>query len=254
MAEDEDEHADTAERNMRAFVEHCLGFTVNLVRLGVNKLPFSVCSGFLVQRGERVFLLSAGHGIANGPGWGIETKLILQREVVILPLRAVIQLRKPGTPPRSRKKADRIDFAWTEMSLGEIRETMRADPKLKGKTLELPYYRGPLDRAPTKGEAYGFAAWNRVYLGGFSQIVLERDFSYELGMEFKGVDKASGLIKFKLARKHQGQKYYKGASGAPIADPEGAIVSMVLGGDKRDNIIYGLRLARFQAEVGLPPA
>lgn len=63
-------------------------------------------------------------------------------------------------------------------------------------------------------------------------------------MTFSGSN-SEGLYVFKLARLHQGHPYYQGASGAPIAGPDGTIVSMVLQGCEKTNEIYGLPLAQY---------
>lgn len=42
-----------------------------------------------------------------------------------------------------------------------------------------------------------------------------------------------------------GTSLLQGSSGAPIADPEGRIVAVVLGGDSSGNIIRGMELSRY---------
>jgi hypothetical protein len=69
-------------------------------------------------------------------------------------------------------------------------------------------------------------------------------------MTFEGT-RRSGAYEFRLARKHQGHKYYKGASGAPIADEEGRIVALVLRGDPVRNLIIGAPIARYEGLLPL---
>ena len=68
-------------------------------------------------------------------------------------------------------------------------------------------------------------------------------------MRYSETDADTGLYKFELARKHQGHSYYKGASGAPIADPEGRIISMLVCGDEDEVFLYGVPLRKHAARL-----
>jgi hypothetical protein len=59
-------------------------------------------------------------------------------------------------------------------------------------------------------------------------------------MTYIGLTEDGSMYEFQLSRPHQGAAYYQGASGSPIVDPEGKIVSMLLGGDPKRNILHGL--------------
>jgi len=104
-----------------------------------------------------------------------------------------------------------------------------------------------MDRRPTRGEAYGFMAWNRDTV--FPLNVVERLPAFEVGMEFLG-STASGMYRFRLEGKHKGHAFYRGASGAPIADAEGAIVALLANGDEADSdIVQGAPFADAMAVV-----
>lgn len=70
-------------------------------------------------------------------------------------------------------------------------------------------------------------------------------------MEFEGVESVSfpgrgyaeDAYRFGLARRHQGDEYYDGACGAPIAGRDGQIVSIVIGGNRDRDCLYGLPLS-----------
>lgn len=70
-------------------------------------------------------------------------------------------------------------------------------------------------------------------------------------MCYVGSRTQGGLYEFRLARPHQGRKYYKGSSGAPIADEEGLIVALVVGGEPDKDLIYGVPLARYHSVFDL---
>jgi hypothetical protein len=73
--------------------------------------------------------------------------------------------------------------------------------------------------------------------------VVERFPAYEIGMEFIGTD-PRGMYRFRLEGKHKGHDFYRGASGAPIADREGVIIALVANGDEAgDDIIQGVPFA-----------
>ena len=65
-------------------------------------------------------------------------------------------------------------------------------------------------------------------------------------MDFEGTDEKYDPYRFKLARNHQGHKYYCGSSGSPIADLSGKIVAIVVCGSAVDNAILGFPLRRIE--------
>jgi hypothetical protein len=69
-------------------------------------------------------------------------------------------------------------------------------------------------------------------------------------MLFEG-ETPDGRYTFSLSGDHKGHAYYQGASGAPIAAPDGTIVSMLIGGREETNSIYGANLSRYVPLIGL---
>lgn len=79
-----------------------------------------------------------------------------------------------------------------------------------------------------KGEVYGFAVMNHYeFVRSGNGFLLPLYCCYEVGMEL--VDQDEHMNVFRLARSHQGDEYYRGGSGSPIADPEGQITSILIG-------------------------
>lgn len=68
-------------------------------------------------------------------------------------------------------------------------------------------------------------------------------------MKYAGIDPTDGLHRFETARPFQGADHYAGASGAPIAGPDGVFVSMLVGGHKKEQILYGIPLASHAATL-----
>jgi hypothetical protein len=240
--------------NIRVFVKHMLANTVNLVRVDEQMSPVSLCSGGLVQKGQNVFVISAYHGLKKGR-YCLETNLVLEgsAQTVLLPLNGVFNterlILKPGTLEVEHR--EEIDFGWCRLDLESARTQMKSDPLLKGRKIELPIYNGPLLDRPERDRPYGYAAWNRVLIvDGYARF-LERSPSYEVCLAYDGVDSDTGLYRFELARKHKGYEYYKGASGAPIADETRKIVSLVIAGREKENLLLGLPLADYARLIEL---
>ena len=246
--------ADSSAENIKRFVNTLLNNTVNLVRLGDDMSPCGLCSGVLIPRNGRVFVLSAYHSLKKGR-YVLETNAVLEGagQTIAIPLNSVFHtnrvILKPGT--FQIESEQEIDFGWCQLDIDRACKEFAANPELRGRKIELPYYQGPLSDRPMKGESYGYAAWNRgQIIDGYARF-LERSASYELDMKFDGLDSESGLYRFALARDHQGHRYYKGASGAPIADPTGKIVSLLIEGREGDDFLWGLPLADYVAFVGI---
>jgi hypothetical protein len=84
-----------------------------------------------------------------------------------------------------------------------LKVQLTAAPKLPRAPIELPLYEGPLNLVPQPAIPYGFAAWNRVELNpSVNKLLRER--SYEVYMNYAGVDPDTDLYRFELSRPHQG--------------------------------------------------
>lgn len=111
-------------------------------------------------------------------------------------------------------------------------------------------YRGSMRATPDRDHEYGYASWNRTeFHAGMGWLVAEP--SFEVGMQFRGARPGSGLYEFELAQPHKGHPYYEGASGAPIADETGQIVSLLLAGEPDQNLLLGVPLAQYAPVLGI---
>jgi hypothetical protein len=235
-------------KDERAAIEEFLkvmhAHTVSLVRLDPSSLlpvflsdpngGHLLASGVIWADSNRLLLLCAGHTLEAGT-WGLETGALdlKQRRTLVLKLAPAM--------------LEGQDFGWVDLKsvLGSIPAEARPST--------LPAYRGSIGQ-PKAGEDYGFAAANRVELvKGCETADLHRDPGFEFGMRFDGRH-SDGRYVFKLAKKHQGDDYYFGSSGAPIADRSGAIVSLVSGGSEEADVIYGVPLAELVAKLPPPTA
>lgn len=251
MASDSDDQlVKNARENCGYLIKHMLSFCLNLVRFEDPKQPIEPCglaTGFLVSSGDRKFVLSAGHAARRNAAWFWETNVVLEveREVLCIPIGPFTVLNSITVHPSDEAKISDIDFGWCDIDVAKLEKEFQKDARLKGCKLEFQFYQGPLDASPVPNdEPYTFAAWNRATIIPAGTTFLERSPAYETCMTFSGVN-SDGLYVFNLARPHQGHSYYRGASGAPIAAPDGTIVSIVLGGNETKNEIHGLPLAKY---------
>jgi len=71
-------------------------------------------------------------------------------------------------------------------------------------------------------------------------------------MTFDGLEQDSGLHRFIVRGEHRGDEY-RGASGAPIINEAGMVVSIVKGGDKGKRLIRGFPLTDFVEALNRGP-
>ena len=232
---------------MQAFVEHMLTYTIRLVRAKPNEWPFGIASGFVIPVAGRYRIVSAGHAIAAASNWVMETVPESETETLMLIIKAVHSVAKI---PR-RDKTNSLDLAWADLNPEELKEQLAKAPKKPRTDLELPTYIAPLDAVPDPETAYGFAAWNNVEAHPMIST-LRRESRYEFAMRFVGIHPKNKLYLFEPAREFQGHEYYEGASGAPIADPNGLIISMLVGGDRDEKYLWGVPLAKHAKKLTAP--
>lgn len=242
---------EAARRNIKALLDQLVQATVLLVdwEPGLD-FPRNRASGFVVERGGRYFVISAGHALRTGK-WSLELDPFKdgKHQALLVPLRSTWAIL--SHVDLAADEARSVDFAWAEIDVDRLRADVRTDERLKGVPVTIPEYRGPLDRRPSGDDVYTYVALNQAEYEEhpFAKIV-ERKPSFEIGMEFAGETPDGGAYVFRLAREHQGHTFYKGASGAPIADAEGTIVSVVLRGCESRHELYGARLADFERLIG----
>jgi hypothetical protein len=221
-----------------AFVTQMLAVTLDLTYYRLLGYPAGRASGFILERQARHFVVTAGHTFRRRKRWMIDTGIQVQNTTLAFPANGVWQVQAGNI--RAPWSWRTIDFAWFELDVPALSLKLRADPRLAGISVSLNWYSGPIG-VPSAGTAYGFAARSQVEYHVFSRI-LRRDAIWEAGMTYQGIDPTNGLYRFLLPGKHKGHRHYKGASGAPIADASGQIVSLVLRGDPGANTIFGLPL------------
>jgi hypothetical protein len=97
---------------------------------------------------------------------------------------------------------------------------------------------------PSVDERYGFFGAVMPLDGG---AFLELHPQIENDMQV--VDENADAITFRLASKHKGHVAYQGCSGAPITDDANNVVSLVIGGDDKSDLIFGVPLCRYKSAL-----
>lgn len=230
------------EENIKKVVEHCRNLTLRLARLSSdgNKIE-GIASGFLISLNDSHYLISAGHALEKNR-WVIETDLTIENEyrTACIPINTPWTLKKMTL---GKLEFEGVDIAWAKIDLSSFQQSVAKDARLKGKKFEFLVYQGPLEDEPNPKEPHVFASLNRgTILNAFGRTYLERKFSYEFEMMFKGRREEDGLYVFSIPE-HKGHEYYSGASGSPIIEPSGKVVSILVKGCKSKNELYGFPLA-----------
>ena len=228
---------------VQSFVNHMLKYTLRLVTLDERGKPLSgIAGGFMIEAGRDLRVVSAGHVLGRIEPWVIEVAQASSTETLCF---SISKIQVGGRVARlpSGETID-VDLAWGAIDREAIYRQLSADGRMDPAQIDLPFYSGPLDAEPSTQEAYGFASWSRVEFLEDKRTLI-REAAYECCMQFAGRDRATNLYTFRLAREHQGHGYYRGASGSPIADSTGKIVSIVTGGNEAENVIYGAALSAY---------
>lgn len=227
---------DDITKNINNYIKHNLRFTVKLSCLDKNMLPKKGrASGFIYLSDQKKYLLiTASHILEDCNSWLIETTYTQNNQTLLLRLGDYTLLKKVNI---HSKLIEPIDILIYELDLSKYKDVIeRAD---------LVFYKGSIDEEPKFGEAYGFASWSKCeFDANLNKLFL--DAVYEISMEY--IEEIDELYSFKL-EKHKGHDYYYGSSGSPISDPSGQVISIVLSGDDKKNILYGLALRKFSSII-----
>lgn len=232
---------------VQAYLERLSSLTVRVVgNAGTFEENGSIGSGVLLQRPIGLALVTAGHNFDRPGTWTLESSVQMGGRTLTLPIPAPQRLFEINL--QTGEGGD-LDIAWSWLDLGAYRQILRKQGA-KGVKIEFTAYQGPIDSEPSTDSMYGFAAFSRVLLdANLSQ--LDTAPAFEIGMEFRGTNER-GLHEFALARPHQGHDYYYGASGAPIADETGRVVSILVKGIEEENLLLGFPLSRIAPLIDSP--
>lgn len=137
-----------------------------------------------------------------------------------------------------------MDFSFSELPVHLYKEEIE---KYQG--VDIICYRHDFIKALKGDHGYGFAVINNFeFIKNEDGFVLPTYCCHELFLEL--VDQNEHTNYFKLARQFQGHEYYEGASGSPIVDQEGAVTSILVGGDEGTGLLRAFRLDNIKLRMG----
>lgn len=212
--------------NIEKFINHFVRLTVRILHWDSERKLTGRSSGFLYQPDTKLLplIITAGHGTPK-QGAFIETPIIKNGQTLSL----------NGGEFKVFYHHDNFDYAYSKLPLDTIQQDLE-----KGTEIEFTAYRHKFIKAK-KNEAYGFAVVNNYeFVKTDDGLILPTYCCYEIGLEL--IKQDEHINYFKTARPIQDHEYYQGASGSPIADPEGAITSILIGGTDPKEFLRAFRL------------
>lgn len=204
-------------------------------------------SGFVIPWKGSFRVVTARHVIMEGE-WVIEGTPpvsggpLAESDLPVAPIEERHTLLLRLKPDTTSLDATTHDIAWAMFD--HDRGVLAADPI--GARYTVPNYTGSLDAVPTGAELYAFVATNRDELHVGVQAMV-REIAAEAFMTL--LREEPDGFRFALGRKHQGDPYYRGSSGAPVADRSGTIIGVVSGGSSENDELVVAGLAPFIAAM-----
>jgi hypothetical protein len=215
------------EKNIIKFIDFLTKVTVRISTFNEEGILIGRSSGFLYQpeKDKIPLIITAGHKLPES-GSFIETSIVKDGKLLL------INAGKFNV----FYKNDDVDYAYCELPVEIYKQDIE-----KFIDVEFIVYKDKFINV-MKNEAYGFAVVNDYaeFVRSENGFLLSSYCCFEVGLEL--VKQDENINYFKLAGDFQGHEYYQGASGSPIADPEGAITSILIGGCQETGLLKATRL------------
>ena len=215
------------EKNIIKFIDILTKVTVRISTFNEEGKLTGRASGFLYQPeiDKIPLIITAGHNLPE-TGSFIETGIVKDGKLLLINAGKFNIFYKMGD----------VDYAFCELPIEIYKQDIE-----KYIDVEFTAYKGKFINA-MKNEAYGFAVVNDFaeFVRSENGFLLPSYCCFEVGLEL--VNQDENINYFKLARDFQGHEYYQGASGSPIADPEGAITSILIGSCQETGLLKATRL------------
>lgn len=235
-------------------IDLLLSLTMSLVQVDDPRHPTEpndTASGFVFAKGEKRYLVTAGHVARKAGPWFWEYAMPQHRGCLLVPAGPFIHYRAAtiadGRMSILEGAVPPADFAWTSFDSENLRQRLAefAGPKTE---LSVTCYQGPQDTVVVPGTTCVFAAYNRASL---TQPYLLREATAQ-DLVLRSVNQQGHHV-FEPVGGHWGHEFYRGASGAPIVNEEGKVVSVLVGGDSIANEIYGQPFPEIAGLAGFDP-
>ena len=254
-------------QKMANFQKLCVLSFVPLKRLEekTNK-PIGMASGCIIFYKNSYWLLTVFHAVKDG-SWLLEIKYENERQGVkglLIPYSSFTflkeiqfsdelkeRLKEGGITVFQRflNETSFLDFAYRKFSEEEILQLPPYYQEiLPDRTIRYEEPRrvlhADLSIKPQKEKRYGLAGFTMPQFDGYHLI---QNLTIETNLFFD--EEKEPFYIFKLGKTHPGHEFYKGCSGAPIIDEEGNLVSLVVGGDRKNSVIFGINLFKYRIAI-----
>jgi hypothetical protein len=221
------------QKNIDILVDHLTKMTVRISKCNEHGQLIGHCSGFLYQSKPNTIpvVITAGHKLPE-LGSFIETRIKKDGKPLMI---------NAGKFNVFYNNTD-IDYAYSLLPADLYKNDIEAYDGVEFIAYQHNFIKAQFN------EGYGFAVINNYeFIKNGDNLVLPLYCCYELFLEL--VDQDEHINYFKIAREFQGHDYYRGASGSPIVDEEGAITSILIGGDEEKGILKGFRLDNISIDI-----
>lgn len=210
-----------AQKNLETLLDKISKFTLKLVAINNEGLPYQAGSGFLWQRNNQVLLITARHVCYDEktkkrvPMY-IETNYIESNHTLCLPINDMIY---------EDKKTDVSVFLYIDDTKPTAENFVNSTKKS-----ELVTYKGPVT-VPDDDEVYTFSADKALRLSKTHNtgiIILKRYRISEYNIVRKGsLDRD---ITYFFLQSHNTVEFYKGCSGSPLVGCDGTVYAILTSG------------------------
>jgi hypothetical protein len=221
---------------------------VQLRQLDELSMPINHASGVIVNYCNKKVLLSVFHATRDFSNWALEIKTDF---AIGTQLKWLGLLGTAVVGNTTHDEIKRIDFSYT--TLPEDIKTFHQVIEPETNTV-YEHERLILDIdfnvKPSANKKYSFFGQTEINNNGnvinsTGKLITEMDF----------VEEKEQFYVFKLPFKHPGHQFFKGASGAPILDNDGNLISIVSRGENEQDVIkdliYGLNLKKYKSIIDI---
>jgi len=220
-------------------------FTLNLIQLDDSLMPIGFASGCMIGYRGRVFVATVAHATENEGNWAIEIGFDSSKGQMKLYQLGQMDFVKKYILKKNKLKEREFDFSYK--LLKDDIAPRRQDINEIGSILQdeaiLPIT-SALSDYPINDKRYGFWGCTKQFTQGRFLKVTPK---CESNLRYDGINELNQLYFFRTPEIYRSYKEYEGCSGAPIICEDGALVALVVEGDKKKTGIFGLPIHTVRA-------
>lgn len=205
-------------------------------------------SGCLVEVNGKKFLLSISHSNLTGPNWTVETKSNLGNGnigqfLLVDRMKPLAQIKFDSSLFDS-SKTKIVDFTYCMVNNQFITyHTLRIN-NTQELIAERTVFKIERNYSPNKNLKYGF--FGHI---NFKKNDCKPTYDFRLESNLKFVDEKDEFYVFELDHNYGSHYNYLGCSGAPIIDENNNLAALVSFGNRKKNLIYGIKIRDYMSAL-----